>query len=198
MTYAAFLASKRISDPATGFADPPEMPAFMSPHQRDITRWALRRGRAAIFAGTGLGKTLMELVWADRVVTLRKPGENPKPITHGDEYPVDRWQKIASPIWSDINPSDTLQFRAARDDNDERHIAPLQLEVIRRCVELWSAPHDIVLTPFAGIGSELYVAVEMGRRAVGIELKPSYLEQAVRNLEQAESIRGGDLFAAVS
>lgn len=132
----------------------------------------------------------------DRVVTLRKPGDNPVPIPHGDEYPVDRWQKIASPIWSDINPSDTLQFRAARDENDERHIAPLQLEVIRRCVELWSAPGDIVLTPFAGIGSEVYVAVEMGRKGIGIELKPSYFEQAVRNLRHIEDVRAGDLWAA--
>ena len=131
----------------------------------------------------------------DRVVTLRKPGDNPIPIPHGEDYPVERWQKIASPIWDDINPSDTLQFRAARDDNDERHIAPLQLEVIRRCVELWSAPRDIVLTPFAGIGSELYVAVELGRRAVGVELKQSYFEQAVRNLHAIDEIRAGDLFA---
>jgi len=134
----------------------------------------------------------------DRVVTLRKPGDNPRPIPHGDEYPVDRWQKIASPIWDDINPSDTLQFRAARDENDERHIAPLQLEVIRRCVELWSAPGDIVLTPFAGIGSEVYVAVEMGRKGVGVELKPSYFEQAVRNLRHGEQVRAGDLFAATA
>lgn len=133
----------------------------------------------------------------DRVVTLRKPGDNPVPIPHpGDSYPVDRWQKIASPIWDDINPSDTLQFRAARDENDERHIAPLQLEVIRRCVELWSAPGDIVLTPFAGIGSELYVAVEMGRKAVGVELKASYFEQAVRNLRHADEVVAGGLFAA--
>ena len=131
----------------------------------------------------------------DRVVTMRKPGENPVPIPHGEDYPVDRWQKIASPVWDDVNPSDTLQFRAARDDNDERHIAPLQLEIIRRCVELWSAPHDIVLTPFAGIGSELYVAVELGRRAVGVELKQSYFDQAVRNLHAIDEIRAGDLFA---
>jgi hypothetical protein len=130
----------------------------------------------------------------DRVVTLRKPGDNPVPIAHGENYPVDRWQKIASPIWMDINPSDTLQYRAAREENDERHIAPLQLEVIRRCVELWSAPGDIVLSPFAGIGSEVYIAAEMGRRGVGVELKPSYFEQAVRNLRYLDTIRGGDLF----
>lgn len=132
----------------------------------------------------------------DRVITLRKRGENPIPIPHGEEYPVERWQKIASPIWDDINPSDTLQFRAARDENDERHIAPLQLEVIRRCVELWSAPGDIVLTPFAGIGSEVYVAVEMGRKGIGIELKPSYFEQACRNLRHIADVRAGDLWAA--
>lgn len=134
----------------------------------------------------------------DRVVTMRKPGDNPKPIPHDGEheYPVDRWQKIASPIWDDINPSDTLQFRAARDENDERHIAPLQLEVIRRCVELWSAPGDVVLTPFAGIGSEVYVAVDMGRKGVGVELKPSYFEQAVRNMRFLDEHKGGDLFAS--
>lgn len=134
----------------------------------------------------------------DRVVTLRKDGENSVPIPHGEDYPVARWQKIASPIWDDINASDTLQFRAARDGNDERHIAPLQLEVIRRCVELWSAPQDIVLSPFAGIGSELYVAVELGRKAVGVELKPSYFDQASRNLRYAEEHRGGELFAELT
>lgn len=133
----------------------------------------------------------------DRVVVLRKPGENPIPIKHTSEaYPVDLWQQVASPIWSDIDPQDTLQYRAARDGCDERHICPLQLEVIRRCVELWSAPGDVVLTPFAGIGSELYVAVEMGRKAIGVELKPSYFAQAVKNLYHVEEERGRDLFAA--
>lgn len=134
----------------------------------------------------------------DRVVTLRKPGDNPGPIAHGAEYPVDKWQRVASPVWMDINPSETLQFRAAREENDERHIAPLQLEVIRRCVELWSAPGDIVLSPFAGIGSELYVSVDMGRKAVGAELKPSYFDQAVKNLRYLDEHRGGDLFSGAS
>lgn len=133
----------------------------------------------------------------DRVVTLRKPGDNPVAIKHSSEvYPVDKWQRVASPVWDDIDPSDTLQFRAARDEADERHICPLQLEVIRRCCELWSAAGDVVLTPFAGIGSELYVAIEMGRKAVGVELKPSYFQQAVRNLRAAETEAGRDLFAA--
>jgi DNA modification methylase len=124
----------------------------------------------------------------DRVIVLRKPGENPFPIRHErEDYPVDRWQRVASPVWMDIDPSDTLQYRAARDEADERHICPLQLEVIRRCIELWSAPGDVVLSPFAGIGSEIHVAVEMGRKGIGIELKPSYWAQAVKNLEACET-----------
>lgn len=131
----------------------------------------------------------------DKIIVMRKPGYNTVPIKHSSEfYPVSLWQKVASPVWDDIDPQDTLQYRAARDGNDERHIAPLQLEVIRRCVELWSAKGDIVLSPFAGVGSELYVAVEMGRKAVGIELKPSYYAQAVKNLEYVETIPDGDLF----
>jgi DNA modification methylase len=93
----------------------------------------------------------------------------------------------------DINPSDTLQFRSAREHDDERHICPLQLEVIRRGIRLWTNPGDIVLSPFAGIGSEGYVARELGRRFIGVELKESYYRQAVANLTNAG--RQGDLFA---
>jgi hypothetical protein len=133
---------------------------------------------------------------ADYLVTMRKPGENPEPVTHTNEsFPVDLWQKYASPVWMDINPSNTLQHRSAREHNDERHIAPLQLQVIERAVELWSNPGDVVFSPFTGIGSEGYVAVKMGRRFVGSELKPSYYGQACRNLAQAKSDQGG-LFAA--
>lgn len=121
----------------------------------------------------------------DYLVTMRAPGESER-ITHTrDEYPVDLWQKVASPIWMDINPSDTLQYMSAREHDDERHICPLQLEVIRRGIMLWTNPDDIVLSPFAGIGSEGYVAVEMRRRFVGVELKRSYYEQATRNLASA-------------
>lgn len=87
----------------------------------------------------------------------------------------------------DINPSDTLQYRSAREHEDERYICPLQLEVIRRALKLWSNPGDLVLSPFAGIGSELVVALEEGRRAIGTELKPSYYRQAVKNCQNAES-----------
>lgn len=118
----------------------------------------------------------------DYLVTMRKPGENPEPVTHTNEtFPVAVWQRYASPVWMDINPSDTLQASSAREEKDERHICPLQLGVIRRALNLWTNPNDIVLTPFLGIGSEAYVSLEMGRRAIGCELKTSYYNQVVAN-----------------
>ena len=125
----------------------------------------------------------------DYLVTMRAPGEAPREerVTHGEDYPVEKWQKVASPVWMDIDPSDTLQYRSAREHDDERHICPLQLEVIRRGIDLWTNPGDVVLSPFMGIGSEGYVALEMGRRFVGVELKASYYGQASRNLENALS-----------
>jgi hypothetical protein len=132
----------------------------------------------------------------DYLVTFRKPGANPEPVTHTNEsFPVQIWQKVASPVWMDINPSNTLQYRSARENEDERHICPLQLQVIERAVELWSNPGDIVFSPFTGIGSEGFVSVKMGRRFVGAELKKSYFEQACRNMMQAKREQGG-LFAA--
>jgi len=125
----------------------------------------------------------------DYVVTMRKPGDNPQRVSHeAEDFPVSLWQRHASPIWMDIDAGDTLQFRSARDHKDERHICPLQLGVIRRCINLWSNPDDLVLSPFAGIGSEGYVAVEMGRRFIGFELKESYFRQAIRNMTQAQSM----------
>lgn len=129
----------------------------------------------------------------DYLVTMRAPGDIIDRVKHGEDYPVSKWQKIASPIWTDIDPGDTLQYMSAREHDDERHICPLQLEVIRRGIDLWTNPNDVVLSPFAGIGSELYVAVEMGRRAVGVELKASYYQQAVRNLHAVGA--QGSLFA---
>ena len=127
---------------------------------------------------------------ADYLVTMRKSGENGSPVSHTNEtFPVSEWQGIASPVWADINPNDTLQYASAREHDDERHICPLQLEVIRRALRLWSKPGDLVLSPFAGIGSEGYVALEQGRRFLGIELKRSYYEQACRNLEAAVAAR---------
>lgn len=123
----------------------------------------------------------------DYLVTMRKPGENPEKVSHThDDFPVSLWQRYASPVWMDINPSDTLQYRSAREHNDDRHICPLQLEVIRRALKLWSNPGDLVFSPFMGIGSEGYVAIQEGRKFVGSELKRSYYEQACRNLAAAE------------
>lgn len=134
----------------------------------------------------------------DYVITLRKPGANAKPVSHTDEtFPVSRWQRYASPVWMDIDPSDTLQYRSAREHDDERHVCPLQLGVIRRCVELWSRPDDVVWSPFMGIGSEGVVSLEMGRRFIGAELKESYFKQAVANLRHAENARPLELFAGV-
>ena len=93
------------------------------------------------------------------------------------------WRRYASSVWDDIRIDNVLQFRSAKDDDDEKHVHPLQLDVIDRAVVMWSNPGETVLTPFMGVGSEVYGAVQAGRRGVGIELKPSYYRQAVRNLE---------------
>lgn len=132
----------------------------------------------------------------DYLVTMRAPGEIEERVRHDPaDYPVQKWQKVASPIWTDIDQSDTLQYKSAREHDDERHICPLQLEVIRRGIDLWTNPGDVVLSPFAGIGSEGYVSLQMQRRFIGVELKQSYFEQASRNL--AQSLKDtGDLFAA--
>lgn len=131
----------------------------------------------------------------DYIVTFRKPGENPEPTEHtNDSYPVDKWQQVASPVWDeypapvwwDINQSATLQRKSARSDKDEKHICPLQLPVIERCIDLWTNPQDIVLDPFDGIGSTGYQAIKMKRRHIGVELKDTYYQQAVANLKQAE------------
>lgn len=151
---------------------------------------------------------------ADYILTFRKPGENSEPISGEFEfyigegnapepvesrirrqspedakkwYSIEVWQRYASPVWMDINQSRTLQYRGARDDKDEQHISPLQLDVIERCIHLWSNPGDVVFTPFLGIGSEVYGAVELGRKGCGIELKPSYFKQAVKNLAGIET-----------
>jgi DNA modification methylase len=135
----------------------------------------------------------------DYLVTMRKPGDNPERVTHTNEsFPVSVWQKYASPVWMDINPNDTLQYKSAREEQDERHICPLQLPVIQRGIELWSNPGDTVLTPFMGIGSEAYMAVKMGRRAVGVELKDSYYRQAVRNVKNALENMQTDLFDMIT
>jgi superfamily II DNA or RNA helicase len=132
---------------------------------------------------------------ADYLVTMRKHGENPERVSHTpEEFPVSLWQRYASPIWMDINPSRTLQKTSAREEKDERHICPLQLDVIDRAIMLWTNPGDLILSPFAGIGSEGHQALIRGRRFLGIELKESYFRQAVANLTAASSTQGMALF----
>lgn len=128
----------------------------------------------------------------DYILFFRKTGDNTDPITHQDTdpskpdfLPVDLWQKYASPVWYDIDYSRTLNYRTGRDQNDEKHICPLQLDTINRILHLYSNEGDIVLTPFMGIGSEVYESVKMSRKAIGIELKPSYFNLACENVESA-------------
>jgi hypothetical protein len=145
----------------------------------------------------------------DYLVTMRKPGENPERVTGplttyiGDDPTLEQardkwnrdemrdsiniWQRYASPVWMDINPSDTLQKESAREQADERHICPIQLQVVRRGIDLWTNPGDLVLDPFMGIGSVGYVALQHGRRALGFELKESYWKQACANLRAVET-----------
>lgn len=160
---------------------------------------------------------------ADYMLMFRKPGDNPEPVdgmfdryvgygnaptpvddrlASGEDraraekwFSIEVWQRYASPVWMDINQSRTLQYRAGRDEKDEQHISPLQLDVIERCIELWSNPGDVVLTPFLGIGSEVYGAVSAGRKGLGFELKPSYFSQAVRNLKALDEEKTASLFA---
>lgn len=155
---------------------------------------------------------------ADYILTFRKPGDNPLPVTGGfsryvgdgnepdrskytspmdgrNWYSIEVWQRYASPVWMDINQTRTLQYRGGRDEKDEVHISPLQLDVIERCIDLWSNPGEVVITPFLGIGSEVYGAVAAGRKGIGFELKPSYFAQAVKNLAELHKRKSADLFA---
>lgn len=130
----------------------------------------------------------------DYVVTMRKPGDCEDRVVHGDDLPVAMWQKYASPIWDDINQGRTLNKLPARDENDEKHMCPLQLDVIERCIHLWTNKGDLVFSPFTGIGSEGYSAIRMGRRFIGTELKPQYWELACQNIDDASKEQKG-LFA---
>jgi len=138
----------------------------------------------------------------DYVVTMRKPGKNPDPVAGpftyfaGEEFvsngnpSIDIWQRYASPVWMDIRQGRTLNVQEARSEKDERHVCPLQLDVIERCMQLWSNPGDVVLSPFMGIGSEGVVSLQMGRKFVGFELKPEYFQVAVKNLKNEERKAG--------
>lgn len=125
---------------------------------------------------------------ADYVLVFRKPGDNAEAVEQmPDHFPVSQWQKWASPVWMDINQTNTLNVRMAKDGADERHLCPLQLDLIERAVMMWSNPGNVVLSPFMGIGSEGVTSLKLKRKFVGIELKPSYFKHACRYLDQMES-----------
>lgn len=141
------------------------------------------------------------------LLAFRKDGENPEPVAHidgltefcGENPPIhgnlshERWRRYASPVWMDINFSNTLNAKAARDNEDERHVCPMALDLIERAIHLWSNPGDVVFDPFSGVGSTGYQAIKMGRKFVGSELKQSYFAQACKNIESAKANQG-DLF----
>ncbi len=147
------------------------------------------------FVGTGLD--ISRGGYARFVAERRADDADYRPWPYETWVSVLVWQRYASPVWMDIDQTRTLQYRSARDEKDEQHISPLQLDVIERAIDLWSAPGDVVLTPFLGIGSEVYCAVKAGRRGIGMELKPSYFRQAVKNVAEAKRERG-DLFAVAA
>jgi DNA modification methylase len=132
----------------------------------------------------------------DQILLFKKPGDNAtpvQPVTNG-EMDNETWIEWANGIWLGINESDTLNYADAREADDEKHICPLQLGTIERCIKLYSNPGELVLSPFAGIGSEGYEAVRLGRRFIGCELKPSYWKTAIKNLQEAEARGNLDLF----
>lgn len=134
----------------------------------------------------------------DYLLVFRKPGDNPARVEHDEtEFPVSQWQQWASPVWMDIRQGNVLNVRMAREGEDERHLCPLQLDLIERAIRLWSNPGDVVLSPFMGIGSEGVTALKCGRKYVGIELKESYFRQAVKYLADTDAqVSVGTLFGA--
>lgn len=134
---------------------------------------------------------------ADYLLVFRAPGENPKPITQTPaNFPLDQWQEWASPVWMSVRQTHTLNAATAREDADERHLCPLQFDVIERAIRLWSNPGDTVLSPFLGIGSEGVVSLQQARRFIGVELKHAYFAQAAQYLDAAD--RQLALFAEAS
>ena len=128
---------------------------------------------------------------ADYLLVFRAPGENAEPVGHdAEDFPVEQWQQWASPVWMDIQQTNTLNAAVAREAADERHLCPLQLDLIKRALILWSNPGDVVLSPFMGIGSEGVESLREKRRFVGVELKEAYFRQAVKALDAVDRQRG--------
>lgn len=153
---------------------------------KDPQAQAIRtKAQALMFVTKNRDSSKTRPALADYLLLFRKPGENEVPIKN--DVSNDEWIQWAQPIWLDIKETNTLNVRAGRDDKDERHICPLQLDFIERCVRLWSNPGETVFSPFMGIGSEVFTAVKLGRRGIGIELKRSYWATAVNNLRELDA-----------
>lgn len=153
---------------------------------KDPQAQAIRtKAHALMFNTLHRDSSMTRPAMADYVLMFRKPGENATPIK--PDVDNETWIEWARPVWLGIRETDTLNVRPGRDEQDEKHICPLQLPLIERCVRLWSNAGELVLSPFAGIGSEGVVSVRQGRRFIGCELKPSYWKTAVSNLEGTEA-----------
>ena len=153
---------------------------------KDPQAQAIRtKAQALMFVTKNRDSSMTRPALADYLLLFRKPGDNLTAIKN--DVSNEEWIEWARPVWLDIRETNTLNARVARDDADEKHICPLQLDFIARVIRLWSNVGDTVLTPFAGIGSEVHEAVRLGRRGLGIELKPSYWRTAVDNLSRLDA-----------
>lgn len=183
---------------AAGFAYHSKVTIWKCP----VTEMTRTKAHGLLYKQLRADSTFSRQGLAEYVIVVRKwpAGEADDqlvaPVTHTtQDFPLPQWQQWASPVWMDIDDMDVLNVRQARDSKDEKHMCPLALPIIERCVGLWSNPGDVVLSPFAGIGSEGYQALKMRRRFLGIELKDTYFAHAKRNLEEATRLAGqGDLF----
>ena len=207
MDYQEFLESKKHTIGNFGF-DANYIPDIAFDFQKAIIEKAVNKGRMAIFADTGLGKTLMQVSIAQNIVNhTNKKVLILTPLAVAFQFIIEAeklgiddieysktgklshiiWQRYASSVWDDIDGRNVLPYREAKEEDDEKHVHPLQLDVIDRIVELYTNPNEVVLTPFMGVGSEVYSPVSLGRRAIGIELKESYFKQAIRNMKEVNS-----------
>ncbi len=185
---------------AAGFAYHSKVTIWKCP----VTEMTRTKAHGLLYKQLRADSTFSRQGLAEYVIVVRKwsagdaDDQLVAPVTHTtQDFPLPQWQQWASPVWMDIDDMDVLNVRQARDSKDEKHMCPLALPIIERCVGLWSNPGDVVLSPFAGIGSEGYQALKMRRRFLGIELKDTYFSAAKRNLEEATRLAGqGDLFAS--
>lgn len=184
---------------AAGFAYHSRVTIFKCP----VTEMTRTKAHGLLYKQLRADSTFSRQGLAEYVITFRKwtgtaEESEVKPVTHTvDEFPLEQWQEWAAPVWMELDDMDVLNVRQAREDKDEKHMCPLALPIIERCLGLWSSPGDIVLSPFAGIGSEGYQAVKMGRWFLGVELKEAYFGHAVKNLKAATK-KQGDLFSSAS